>query len=352
MPQAPRALLSRDEWVTRTQKSGTSAGALVKAYTSDIVKAADSPDGGRVRTFTITTGNPDREKDVINPDGWMLANYRNNPVVLFAHDYRSLPVGKGLNIRQGPGSLIADVEFPPPGVYAFADTVLGMIDFGALKATSVGFDPAEWTIDEQRGGYNFIRQELLEFSIVPVPANAEALQLALKGMGASIGPYKAWVHGAAEMLKAAETEHPGEPVAATITHVPNGFNISTSVDWKDFALKEPRPATPIPPESKESPMIFAKESHVRRVGDTLDVHPFGLKAGCCLVEAPAVVDKAEDDDVLIFDLDALRAVDAPAEDDALAFTKDDLQDVFTEMVGPMVAHAVEARFRALTGRLD
>jgi phage head maturation protease len=54
---------------------------------------------------------------------------------------------------------------------------------GFLAATSVGFRPLKWeyTTDKERGaddwfpGIDFEEQELVEFSIVTVPANPEAL---------------------------------------------------------------------------------------------------------------------------------------------------------------------------------
>jgi HK97 family phage prohead protease len=46
-----------------------------------------------------------------------------------------------------------------------------------LSATSVGFRPLKWSFSKDRergGGIDFHEQELLEFSIVTVPANSEA----------------------------------------------------------------------------------------------------------------------------------------------------------------------------------
>jgi hypothetical protein len=51
-----------------------------------------------------------------------------------------------------------------------------LITAGYIKAGSVGFIPLERKFSDQRhGGIDFKRQDLLEFSIVPVPANAHAL---------------------------------------------------------------------------------------------------------------------------------------------------------------------------------
>jgi phage head maturation protease len=72
--------------------------------------------------------------------------------------------------------LMGDVQFPPEGVYPFADTIHRLVEQGYVRACSVGFLPIEWEFSEnRRGGIDFHRQELLELSLTPVPANAHAL---------------------------------------------------------------------------------------------------------------------------------------------------------------------------------
>jgi hypothetical protein len=49
---------------------------------------------------------------------------------------------------------------------------------GFIKAGSVGFLPVEWRFADSKDrpfGMDFLKQQLLEFSIVPAPANANAL---------------------------------------------------------------------------------------------------------------------------------------------------------------------------------
>jgi HK97 family phage prohead protease len=144
--------------------------------------------GGDMRAlrFTISTGSVDREQDVINPAGWDLANYRRNAVVLWGHDASALPIGKAFDVHLAGGALKATVEFIPPETPErgpFADAVYQLACRGFLAATSVGFRPIKWdyTRDQSRGaddwfpGIDFEEQELVELSIVTVPANPEAL---------------------------------------------------------------------------------------------------------------------------------------------------------------------------------
>ncbi len=124
--------------------------------------------------FLISTGAIDRDNDSIDPNGWDLDNYKKSPVVLFAHDYTQPPVAKAVSIGVTPQGLRAEVEFPPRGLYPFADVVHDMVKSGFLSATSVGFKPLE-AHPNRKGGHTITRAELLEFSIVSVPANPGCL---------------------------------------------------------------------------------------------------------------------------------------------------------------------------------
>jgi HK97 family phage prohead protease len=144
--------------------------------------------GGDVRAlrFTISTEAVDRERDQIAIAGWDLANFRRNAVVLWGHDATRLPIGRAFDVRVEERALKASVEFIPedmPEGGAFAESVYRLARGGFLAATSVGFRPIKWdyTSDKDRGaddffpGINFEEQELVELSIVTVPANPEAL---------------------------------------------------------------------------------------------------------------------------------------------------------------------------------
>jgi HK97 family phage prohead protease len=65
------------------------------------------------------------------------------------------------------------------------------------SATSVGFNPIKFafTDDPQRCyGIDFLEQELLEFSCVPVPANADAL-IEARNAGVDVDQLLAWARG-------------------------------------------------------------------------------------------------------------------------------------------------------------
>jgi HK97 family phage prohead protease len=144
-------------------------------------------------SFVMSTSDTDRMGDTIAQDGWDLAAYAKNPVLLWAHRYDQLPVGKVGKALVEDGKLIArDVEFASRELSAFGWSVGEMYRQKFLNAVSVGFQPTvlEWKEDDS-GGIDFQKQELLELSAVPVPANANALQLA-KSAGLLVPEWKRW----------------------------------------------------------------------------------------------------------------------------------------------------------------
>lgn len=133
--------------------------------------------------FVITTGSEDRMGDDMVPEGGDLRAWRKNPVVLYGHDYHGLPVGKGRKIWiDDDGKTHAIVKWVPKEIYEFADTVKRMVKEGFLNAASIGFRALQYSRKEDSDGrwlgYTFEKWEMLEFSIVPVPANSEALVIA------------------------------------------------------------------------------------------------------------------------------------------------------------------------------
>lgn len=225
MPRESR-LLDRDGFWKRARDgdSPPPSGVGVRKQLTAEVKQAD-PDE-RVLEFTVSTGSPDRDGDVIDPEGWELENFRKNPVVLWAHSHRNLPVAKGIEVATEGNELVALAEFPEPGIHQFADTVFELLRRGFLNATSVGFNPLEWTINEERGGIDFERQELLEFSIVPVPANPEAL-IAASRQGVNLEPMRTWAKSTLEALEEAEDDPPEADSGASVDDVADRVELDT-----------------------------------------------------------------------------------------------------------------------------
>jgi HK97 family phage prohead protease len=173
-PDFVKAVSNLDDWRQQAANGTASHDAVLrKQFISDVEVQDD-----RSVKFIITTGAADREKDVIDPDGWEIGNYLKNPVVLFAHDYDSLPVARTISLEQKDDKLIAVAEFATAELNPMAERVFQMLKQGFLRGASVGFRPMSFAFNDVRGGVDFAKQELLEFSIVPIPANAQALMAA------------------------------------------------------------------------------------------------------------------------------------------------------------------------------
>lgn len=128
--------------------------------------------------FVASTGDPDRNGNVMDADGWDLANYKANPVVLFNHNWDLPPVGRATDIHIEALRLLARVEFAPTSL----GQELALLNAdGYMKAISVGARPLQWEVRRHPDhgfpiGIHSHRQELLELSVVAIPANPATVQ--------------------------------------------------------------------------------------------------------------------------------------------------------------------------------
>lgn len=174
-------------------RAGKSPAGGVFRMSVGSAKAVD--EDRRAVRFCFSDGSVDRVGDTIDPNGWDTTQFMANPVALWAHNSWDLPIGRASNLAVELERLMGDIEFAPPEVYEFADTIYRMVKGGYLNAVSVGFQPIEYKFvenDPSRGwGIDFLRQELLEISVCPVPANANALAEA-RAKGIDTRPLMEW----------------------------------------------------------------------------------------------------------------------------------------------------------------
>ena len=139
-----------------------------------VTTAAD----GKRSTFTFMTGGLARDGMVVEPDGGQFDAYLRNPVVLWQHGYDfqrgNLPIGKGGNLTRSGDGWTAEVTWASD---PFAGSVSEMVREGFLNAVSVGWRTldAGWETRDGREVYVVRRWEMMEFSVVAVPADADAL---------------------------------------------------------------------------------------------------------------------------------------------------------------------------------
>jgi hypothetical protein len=137
----------------------------------------------RTFKFIISDESVDRYGTVIKVAGWKLDNYAKNGIVAYQHNTFSndpdMIVGKGRAWVED-GVLMGEVEFEPEGTNEIADKLVKKLEFGSIRATSVGFNPTEYSRGIKEHGEDpetiyFRSQDLLEWSIVNIPANPNAV---------------------------------------------------------------------------------------------------------------------------------------------------------------------------------
>lgn len=174
----------------------------------DRCKIASEP-GARWIVAKITTTDVDRDGDVILPSGAETKDYNRNPIVLLGHGKieggiaSKLPIGRADELRQHTDGISAKITFSrrppehPADLEWVPDTVHHLIKEDVLRGISIGFnvpiggERMATNADLKRFGADarrvITRWKLMEISIVPMPANQNAMAVAVsKGL---ISPY-------------------------------------------------------------------------------------------------------------------------------------------------------------------
>ncbi len=154
-----------------------------------IIVKGKTDDDERSSTETINTDDVDRDNEILLPRGAVLNHYKQNPQVLWAHDYQQPPIGRAAWIKKvlaKPASIMAKTIYAETD---FAEEIWTLVKDGFLPARSVGFIPLESHEPDEKElvkhpEWQGVRRiydkwELLEYSVVPVPSNRQALQAAM-----------------------------------------------------------------------------------------------------------------------------------------------------------------------------
>ncbi|HZV11906.1 MAG TPA: HK97 family phage prohead protease [Candidatus Kapabacteria bacterium] len=172
--------------IARDAKSGKLHLKSVKPTL--IYKQNGEEDG--VITSIISTATPDRCNDVMLPGGVNLKNFYGNPVVLWMHNDTLPAVARNVGIQANAQGLIAKTYFNQ--VTQLSKDLYQLYKNGDMFAFSVGFIPVEWEDEEigtEENDYGDIqittpvtqrvykKWEMLEYSLVNIPMNPEAVTL-------------------------------------------------------------------------------------------------------------------------------------------------------------------------------
>jgi hypothetical protein len=192
-------------------------GQLVQYLQGEVRAIAPNVEETREIEFVISTGSRDAHHTRMNMRNWRLERFNKNPIVGYQHnvygDMCNPPdpddvIGAGRAMIEGD-QLIGVVRFEPPDLNEKADKIFRKVLAGTLKATSVGIMPLKdpetneygrWGEGEEAQGrsnetFYFYGQELLEFSIVNIPSNSDAVRRSMRDQTAHALMYMRRVTG-------------------------------------------------------------------------------------------------------------------------------------------------------------
>lgn len=122
----------------------------------------------------ITTPRVDHDGESVDPlglrnrDAWLT-----NPLIYWAHEWArnpsAEPIGKGTRLDIHADRIESSAVYAPT---AKAQNVRALVQGGFVRKTSIGFDPLEMA--DVKGIPTHTAWDLLEWSVVPMPANTDA----------------------------------------------------------------------------------------------------------------------------------------------------------------------------------
>jgi HK97 family phage prohead protease/HK97 family phage major capsid protein len=120
------------------------------------------------------TSEKDRTGDIVLSQAWAkgIDNFRRNPILLYQHDH-SKPIGKVNNITVDKKGIFVEASVSEAAEHQHG--VKTLIKDGVLKSFSVGFRIKDADYDKMNDTFYIKDLELLEISVVSVPANQNSL---------------------------------------------------------------------------------------------------------------------------------------------------------------------------------
>lgn len=164
------------QMVTKDQE-GTPSDEQVAGLPSRMIYVRSVDLERRTADFIASTDAIDAYDEVVDQSNWILGRYKLNPIALWAHQSRELPIGVSTRVEVVAGKLECTIRFLTADKNPKAEQVWRMVRDGELKAVSVGFMPQTMRFEMRNGQelYVLSDNELHEISVCNIPANPEAL---------------------------------------------------------------------------------------------------------------------------------------------------------------------------------
>lgn len=178
------------------------ADKIIKALEPQDIDIREISEKTRTIWHRISKEVKDRMGDIVRIDGIDTRNFRKKPTVLYGHNYAGLDpipvIGSNIGFRKEGKSYYAGTRFLNPeeeklsGKLADLANDAWVLSRMKLMGWSIGFIPketvplkekVEGTDEEVTTGLDFKKSELLEYSLVIIPANQDAVNDAIgKGL--------------------------------------------------------------------------------------------------------------------------------------------------------------------------
>lgn len=156
---------------------------MKRAYSLLEIKAVD--DDQRVITGIATTPEPDRVGDIVEPLG---AKFANPLPLLWQHRHDS-PVGTVVFDKPTKSGIKFKATLPKIEEAGMLKDLVDMawqsVKAKLVRGVSIGFRALEYSFMDG-GGVRFAETEIMELSLVTVPANASATIQSIKAMDTSL----------------------------------------------------------------------------------------------------------------------------------------------------------------------
>ena len=143
------------------------------------VHVAEKKYDGYDNVFIANSGQPDTIGDQVNADGMDLSRFNKNGVVMYQHNgyYSSDPdniIAKGTVWKEGEALMLGISKWD---TNELATEVKRKVDEGFINAASIGFMVKKGRYDEDAKIYHIEKAELLEVSVVNIPADPKAVKV-------------------------------------------------------------------------------------------------------------------------------------------------------------------------------
>lgn len=161
------------------------------SYRHSEIREIRKKEDERTITFVASDSTRDSAGTVLNQDNWDLTRFNSNGIIGYQHkvyggwddtDNPDNVIGKG-HAYVEDGKLMVDITFEPKEINELAEKIYQKVLFGSLRAVSVGFLPVgKGSFGEGADAetYYFAGQQLLEVSVVNIPANPNALRKSME----------------------------------------------------------------------------------------------------------------------------------------------------------------------------